>query len=89
LAPSKMAQSLNMVVQPVVVEMLPGGRGYRVQFHAPWEHFPTQDALADAACMNQWIESEIRRNPGQYLWVHKRFKTRPPGEASFYGSQGS
>jgi Kdo2-lipid IVA lauroyltransferase/acyltransferase len=34
--------------------------------------------------MNQWIEQEIRRNPEQYLWVHKRFKTRPPGEPSLY-----
>ena len=34
--------------------------------------------------MNRWIESEIRRNAAQYLWVHRRFKTRPPGEASLY-----
>lgn len=86
LAPSKMAQSLNMVVQPVVVEILPGGHGYRVQFQPPWSNFPTKDPQADAVFINQWIESEIRRNPNQYLWVHKRFKTRPPGEPSLYGS---
>jgi KDO2-lipid IV(A) lauroyltransferase len=34
--------------------------------------------------MNQWIESEIAKNPAQYLWVHKRFKTRPEGEPGFY-----
>jgi Kdo2-lipid IVA lauroyltransferase/acyltransferase len=34
--------------------------------------------------MNRWIETEIRRNPAQYLWVHKRFKTRPEGEPSLY-----
>jgi KDO2-lipid IV(A) lauroyltransferase len=34
--------------------------------------------------MNRWIEDAIRDNPEQYLWVHKRFKTRPPGEPSFY-----
>lgn len=85
LAPSRMAKSLNMVVQPVVVEILPAGQGYRVQFMQPWDNFPTDDPQADAAFMNRWIEAEIRRNPAQYLWVHKRFKTRPPGEPSVYG----
>ena len=84
LAPSRMARALNMVVQPVVAEMLPGGQGYRVRFGTPFENFPTDDAVADTAAMNRWIESEIRQNPAQYLWVHKRFKTRPAGEPGFY-----
>jgi KDO2-lipid IV(A) lauroyltransferase len=84
LAPARMARALGMVVQPVVGEMLPGGRGYRVRFLPPWEDFPGDDDLAAAARMNRWIEEEIRRNPAQYLWVHRRFKTRPPGEASLY-----
>jgi KDO2-lipid IV(A) lauroyltransferase len=84
LAPSRMARSLKMVVQPVVAETLPGGQGYRVRFLPPWHSWPSDDAEADARRMNEWIESEIRANPAQYLWVHKRFKTRPPGEASFY-----
>jgi KDO2-lipid IV(A) lauroyltransferase len=84
LAPSRMARSLGMVVQPVVGELLPGGAGYRVRFLPPWTDFPTDDAMADAARMNRWIEDEIRRNPSQYLWVHKRFKTRPPGEPPLY-----
>ena len=84
LAPSRMARALDMVVQPVVAEILPGGAGYRVHYEEPWTDFPTEDAVADAARMNRWIESEIRRNPAQYLWVHRRFKTRPPGEPSLY-----
>ena len=84
LAPSRMARALDMIVQPVVAEMLPGGQGYKVRFLDPWTDFPTADALADTAAMNRWIESEIRKNPAQYLWVHKRFKTRPAGEASLY-----
>ena len=84
LAPSRLAKALDMIVQPVVAEILPGGRGYVVRFEAPWTDFPSDDPVADAARMNRWIESEIRRNPAQYLWVHRRFKTRPPGEPALY-----
>ena len=45
---------------------------------------PWDDALADTARMNRWIEERIRENPAQYLWVHKRFKTRPAGEPGLY-----
>jgi len=84
LAPSRMARALDMVVQPVVGEMLPGGQGWRIRFLEPWTDFPTDDAVADTARMNRWIEQEVRRLPEQYLWVHKRFKTRPEGEAGLY-----
>ena len=84
LAPSRLSRALNMVVQPVLAEILPGGAGYRVRFMPPWPDFPTDDALADTAAMNRWIEAAIRANPAQYLWVHKRFKTRPAGEPSLY-----
>ena len=84
LAPSRLARALNMIVQPVIAETLPGGQGYRVHFMPPWEDFPTDDPLADTAAMNRWIESQIRLHPAQYLWVHKRFKTRPAGDRSFY-----
>jgi len=84
LAPSKLARSLNMLVQPVVAEALPGGQGYRVRYLPAWTDWPSDDAEADTRRMNEWIATEIRRNPAQYLWVHKRFKTRPPGEAPLY-----
>lgn len=87
LAPSRMARAFDMVVQPVVAEMRPGGAGYTVRFLAPWTDFPTDDPLADTRRINRWIEDEIRRNPAQYLWVHKRFKTRPAGEPPLYRSR--
>lgn len=83
LAPSRMARLLNMKVQPVVAEMLEGG-GWRVRFHEPWTDFPSDDALADATRMNAWIEARVRELPAQYLWVHKRFKTRPAGMRPLY-----
>ena len=85
LAPSRLARALGMAVQPVVAELLPGGQGWRVRFLEPLADWPSDDAEADMARMNRWIESEVRRNPAQYLWVHKRFKTRPEGEPSVYG----
>jgi KDO2-lipid IV(A) lauroyltransferase len=84
LAPSRMARALGMVVQPVIAELLPGGRGYVVRFLDPLPDFPTADAVADTAALNRWIEARIRERPEQYLWVHKRFKTRPPGEPPLY-----
>lgn len=84
LAPARMARSLGMVVQPVLAELLPCGQGWRVRYLPPWQDFPGDDDLAAARRMNAWIESEIRRLPAQYLWVHRRFKTRPPGEAGLY-----
>ncbi|WP_251358841.1 lysophospholipid acyltransferase family protein [Kangiella sp. TOML190] len=42
------------------------------------------DDLADCSLMNQVLESCINKAPEQYYWVHRRFKTRPEGEASIY-----
>ena len=83
LAPSRMARMLGMTVQPVIAEMLESG-GWRVRFLPPLPNWPTDDALADTLHMNRWIEAEVRRCPAQYLWVHKRFKTRPPGVPALY-----
>jgi Kdo2-lipid IVA lauroyltransferase/acyltransferase len=87
LAPSKLARALNMVVQPVVGELLPGGQGWRIRFLEPWTDWPSADPQADAQRMNEWIEAQVRSSPAlmaQYLWVHKRFKTRPEGAAPLY-----
>ena len=83
-APARMARALHMRVQPVVAETLPGGAGYRVRFLPPWDDWPSGDDEADATRMNEWIADEVRRLPAQYLWVHRRFKTRPIGEADLY-----
>jgi Kdo2-lipid IVA lauroyltransferase/acyltransferase len=84
MAPSRMAKSLNMLVQPVVVDMLPGGKGYRVRFFSALTEFPTDKPEQDTLWMNQFVEKLVLENPAQYLWVHKRFKTRPENEVSFY-----
>jgi Kdo2-lipid IVA lauroyltransferase/acyltransferase len=57
---------------------------YRVELRAPLENFPSGDDLADVTRVNQCFEHAIRAKPEQYLWVHRRFKTRPAGQAGFY-----
>ena len=58
--------------------------GYEARFYPAWEQFPSGDAEIDARRMNAFLEDRIREMPDQYFWVHKRFKTRPPGERNFY-----
>ena len=54
-------------------------------FFVPIEQaFPTGDDTEDATIINKMIQTAILRQPSQYMWVHRRFKTRPEGEASFY-----
>ena len=60
-------------------------QGYDVRIGPVWKDFPGQDAVHDATRMNQVLEREILTMPAQYYWVHKRFKTRPPGQAPVYG----
>jgi KDO2-lipid IV(A) lauroyltransferase len=59
-------------------------RRWTLNFSPPIEGFPTGDDHNDARLMNEVIESAIRLHPDQYLWLHKRFKTRPEGEPSLY-----
>lgn len=58
--------------------------GYEVEVMPPWENFPGESVEADTLFMNRFIESQVLRMPEQYYWLHKRFKTRPPGEQRFY-----
>ena len=69
-----------------VVPLLPRitAYGYEVQVLPAWTDFPSGDPVADTARMNARLQEYINTMPAQYYWVHKRFKTRPGGEASLY-----
>lgn len=69
-------------VVPVITRLTP--EGYEVQVLPGWDGFPGQDAVADTALMNERLQGYIDTMPEQYFWVHKRFKTRPPGAPSVY-----
>jgi KDO2-lipid IV(A) lauroyltransferase len=81
---AEMARISGAPVIPLFPERLPDGRGYRLTLQPALEGFPTDDATQDAARINALFESHVRRIPEQYLWVHRRFKTRPAGEGSVY-----
>ena len=71
-------------VIPFTQQRLADGQGYRVVVHPPLADFPSESEEADCLRINQWIEQAIQVCPEQYLWAHRRFKTRPPGEAKLY-----
>ncbi|CAM5207524.1 KDO2-lipid IV(A) lauroyltransferase OS=Castellaniella defragrans OX=75697 GN=HNR28_000138 PE=4 SV=1 [Castellaniella defragrans] len=85
LSAAQIAKAWGAVVVPVISRLdLETGR-YRVDIGPAVEDFPGEDAPeAATARLNALIEREVRRDPAQYYWVHRRFKTRPEGEPGFY-----
>jgi KDO2-lipid IV(A) lauroyltransferase len=81
---SRIARLANASVVPAVTRMLERGAAYEVRLYPAWENFPSGDDEADARRVNAFIEERVREMPEQYNWVHRRFKTRPPGEPDFY-----
>ena len=79
---SKASLAWREISLPVVTRLT--DFGYEVKVHPAWPDYPTADATADAALMNQRLQGYIDTMPSQYYWVHKRFKTRPPGEPQVY-----
>jgi Kdo2-lipid IVA lauroyltransferase/acyltransferase len=77
------ARTTGAAVVPCVTRMLPGG-GYVARLYPAWSDFPSNDDVRDARRMMAFIEERVLEMPEQYFWLHKRFKTRPEGEARFY-----
>jgi KDO2-lipid IV(A) lauroyltransferase len=80
---ARFAGMTGAAVVPFFPRRLPDGR-YRIDVLPALEAFPSGDALADAQRINDLIESWARQVPEQYLWIHRRFKTRPEGESGIY-----
>ena len=81
-ATSRLAKGDNTAVIPY--SFIRTDEGYKMSFSAPLENYPSGDLVQDATQTNQILEAQIRKNPEQYLWIHRRFKTRPKGEENFY-----
>lgn len=83
-AAGRIARISRAPVLPFTQQRLPDGGGYRLIIGAPLENFPLGDPHTDAARVNLEIEKLVRQQPQDYLWVHRRFKSRPPGEPRIY-----
>ena len=83
-ATARIAAATGAQVMPVISTFLPDYQGWQVQFFAPWDNYPGPDMLDATRRMNAFIEERVRAAPAEYFWTHKRFKTRPNGEPSFY-----
>ena len=79
-----LARMSGAVVIPFFHRRLPDSKGYALRLGAPLENFPSTDVLDDTARVNTCIEQMVREAPEQYLWVHKRFKSRPDGQPPVY-----
>ncbi|WP_434677579.1 lipid A biosynthesis lauroyl acyltransferase [Pseudomonas sp. R1-18] len=83
-ATSKFARLGRARVVPFTQQRLADGSGYRLVIHPPLEDFPGESDEVDCLRINQWVERAITECPAQYLWAHRRFKSRPPGEPRLY-----
>lgn len=83
-ATSKFAKLGRAQVIPMTQTRLPNGQGYLIKIEPALSDFPGESDEQDCLRLNQWIERAIAQQPEQYLWAHRRFKTRPEGEAKLY-----
>ena len=83
-ASARLAKSSGAAMIPFYPERKTDGSGYTLWLQPPLENFPSDDDVADAAAINATIEQFALKQPGQYMWIHKRFKTRPEGEPDIY-----
>ncbi|HEX9811044.1 MAG TPA: lipid A biosynthesis acyltransferase [Burkholderiales bacterium] len=81
---ARLARMTDAVVIPCVTYQRPWGLGFETVFFAPLTDLSGTAVLEDTTRMNAAIEHAVRIHPEQYFWLHKRFKTRPPGEPKFY-----
>lgn len=83
----RIAAATRAKVIPVIATFLPNYRGWKITFYPAWENYPGPDIAAATKRMNAFIEERVLEAPAEYLWTHKRFKTRPSGEPSLYDTK--
>lgn len=82
---ARLSKLIDAPVIPVITRRC--GGHYVVSVGEPWTNYPSNDLIADTRRMNAYLEAEILKSPEQYYWLHRRFKTRPPGDPYFYNDK--
>ncbi|MAX52045.1 MAG: lipid A biosynthesis acyltransferase [Methylophaga sp.] len=82
-ATARMVKMTGAQVVPFVPKRNEDG-SYHIQIFPAWQDYPSDDDVADAQRINDWLESQIRLMPEQYFWLHRRFKTQPDGKGRLY-----
>ncbi len=76
-ATARLARLSGAVVVPFRAVRRQDGKGHDLFLEPPWEDFPTGDLVADTQRVNDLVERWVRETPEQYMWIHRRFRTRP------------
>lgn len=89
--PAATLTALSRLVRLTQAEVIPmvflrgvDPRRHRIVFQTPWENFPSENLVEDATRHNRCLEEAIRMQPENYLWAHRRFKSRPEGQDPWY-----
>ncbi|MEY3951251.1 MAG: Lipid biosynthesis lauroyl acyltransferase [Pseudomonadota bacterium] len=78
----RLAQMTGAHILPMVTRLTE--TGYESRFYPAWSHEPSDSLEEGVQKMNAFIEARVLEDPAQYLWTHRRFKTRPLGHAPVY-----
>ena len=81
---SRLAKLTGAAVIPLIMRRREDNAGYELYLYPAFNDFPSEDPIEDTARYHQLVEKEIIKSPQQYLWVHKRFKNRPPEYKNLY-----
>lgn len=76
-ATARLAKISGAVVVPFRAVRRKDGKGHDLYLESPWENYPSGDLMADTRRVNDLVEKWVRQTPEQYMWIHRRFRTRP------------
>ena len=83
-ATTRMVKLNDSPILMLAQHRLPDDSGYELELYPALENFPGKTPEEDAQRVNAAIEQAVRKDPSQYMWVHRRFKTHPQGKNFLY-----